>query len=120
MSKRVLIVDDSSFMRTMVKTILTEANCTVCGEAGNGNEGFSQFKQLKPDLVTLDITMPECDGLECLKKIMEYDSNANVIMCSAMGQQAMVLDAIQSGAKDFLVKPFQKDRVFDTVYKILP
>jgi len=107
----ILIVDDAAFMRMMLKGMIEPLGYQVIGEAVNGEDGFEKYKKLKPDIVTMDITMPILDGLECLKKIMEYDANANVIMCSAMGQQAMVIDAIQLGAKDFIVKPFQAERV---------
>lgn len=118
MSKRVLIVDDAAFMRMMIKDILTKNGYEVIGEAENGNQAVEKFKELQPDLVTMDITMPEKDGIEALKEIKAYDSNAVVIMCSAMGQQAMVIDAIQAGAKDFIVKPFQADRVIEAISKI--
>lgn len=119
MSYRILVADDAIFMRAMLKDILTKANMEVVGEAGNGKEALNLYKQLKPDLVTLDITMPECDGLAGLKSIMEYDPNAVCIMCSAMGQQGMVLEAIKSGAKDFVVKPFQPERVVDSICNAL-
>lgn len=119
MSKRILIVDDAAFMRMMLKDILSKNGYEVCGEAGNGKEAVDKYKELNPDLVTLDITMPEVDGLSALKNIKEYDKNATAIMCSAMGQQAMVIEAIQSGAKDFIVKPFQADRVLEAVKKVV-
>lgn len=119
MGAKILIVDDAAFMRMMLKNILTGAGHTVVGEASNGNEAFDRYKELKPDLVTMDITMPVCDGLEGLKRIREFDPSACVIMCSAMGQQAMVIDAVQSGAKDFIVKPFEPDKVVTSVYKVL-
>lgn len=119
MSNRVLIVDDAAFMRMMLKDILTKNGYDVCGEAGNGNEALEKYKELKPDLVTLDITMPEKDGISALKDIRAFDSNAKCVMCSAMGQQAMVIEAIQSGAKDFIVKPFQADRVLESIRKVL-
>lgn len=115
---KILIVDDAVFMRKMLKTILVNAGHTVIGEAGNGREALEQYKNLHPDLVTMDITMPEVDGLKGIKLIKDYDDNANIIMCSAMGQQAMVIEAIKSGAKDFIVKPFQQDRVLDAISKI--
>lgn len=114
---RILITDDAAFMRMMLKDILIKAGFEVCGEAKNGIEAIEQFKQLKPDIVTLDITMPEMDGLTALKEIMKVDKGARVIMCSAMGQQAMVVEAIQNGAKDFIVKPFQADRVIEALGK---
>lgn len=119
MANRVLIVDDAAFMRMMLKDILNKNGYDVCGEAGNGNEALEKYKKLKPDLVTLDITMPEKDGISALKDIRTFDSNAKCVMCSAMGQQAMVIEAIQSGAKDFIVKPFQADRVLESIRKVL-
>lgn len=91
----------------------------ICGEAGDGEQALEKYKELKPDLVTMDITMPNCGGIEGLKRIMEYDDKAKVIMCSAMGQQSMVIEAVQAGALDFIVKPFQPDRVLATVNKAL-
>ena len=119
MGKRILIVDDAMFMRTMLKGILSKNGYEIAGEASNGIEGADKFRQLAPDLVTLDITMPEMDGLQCLEKIMEIDPHAKVIMCSAMGQQAMVLDAIKLGAKDFIVKPFREEKVIESVRNII-
>lgn len=116
---KILIVDDAAFMRMLLKDVLLKYGHEVIGEAGNGIEGYKKYMELKPDLVTLDITMPEVSGIDCLKKIKEADANANVIMCSAMGQQAMVLEAIQAGAKDFIVKPFQADRVAEAIHKVL-
>ncbi len=115
---KVLIVDDAVFMRTMLKGILTQGGHEVVGEAGNGLEAVQQYAALSPDVVTMDITMPEMDGLEALKKIKESYPNANVIMCSAMGQQAMVVEAIKNGAKDFIVKPFDADKVLQSIAKI--
>ncbi|MEK4565721.1 response regulator [Alkalihalobacillus sp. FSL R5-0424] len=114
----ILIVDDAAFMRMMIKDILVNAGLQVIGEAENGLQAVKQYQALKPDLVTMDITMPELDGIQALKRIKELDPDANVIMCSAMGQQALVLEAIQSGAKDFIVKPFQKERVVETIHQI--
>ena len=119
MSKSVLIVDDAAFMRMMLKDILTKNGYNVIGEGINGQDGFEKYAELKPDLVTLDITMPEMDGLTCLKKIRAYDGNANIVMVSAMGQQAMVIEAIQSGARDFIVKPFAADRILEAVRKAI-
>lgn len=115
---RILVVDDASFMRAMLKGILEGLGHEIVGEASNGAEAFERYKNLKPDLVTMDITMPDTNGLEGLKLIMDYDSDAKVVMCSAMGQQAMVLEAIQIGAKDFIVKPFTADRIKDAVSRI--
>lgn len=119
MSKRILIVDDAAFMRMMIKEILTKNGFEVVGEASDGAQAVEKFKELSPDLMTLDITMPEMDGIAALKEIKKLDPNAKVIMCSAMGQQAMVIDAIQAGAKDFIVKPFQADRVIEAITKAL-
>jgi two-component system chemotaxis response regulator CheY len=119
MGKRVLIVDDAAFMRMMIKDILAKNGFEIVGEAENGSQGVEMYKEHKPDLVTMDITMPEMDGIEAVKAIMAADKGAKVIMCSAMGQQSMVIDAIQAGAKDFIVKPFQPDRVLDAVNKVL-
>jgi len=119
MGKRILIVDDAAFMRMMLKDILVKNGYIVAGEAENGLVAVTKYKELNPDLVTMDITMPEMDGISALKEIRKIDPHANVIMCSAMGQQAMVIDSIQAGAKDFIVKPFQPDRVLEAVNKIL-
>ena len=102
---KILIVDDAAFMRMMLKDILTKAGHEIIAEAGNGNEAVEKYTELHPDLITMDITMPDCDGLEGLSKIMEINPNAKVVMCSAIGQQAMVLDALKRGAQDFIVKP---------------
>ncbi len=119
MSKRILIVDDAAFMRMMIKDILSKNGFEVVGEAADGIQAIEKYHELKPDLVTMDITMPEMDGIVALKSIKEKDPTAVVIMCSAMGQQAMVIDAIQAGAKDFIVKPFQADRVIEAIQKAL-
>lgn len=119
MAQRILIVDDAAFMRMMIKDILSKNGFEVVGEAQDGVEAVEKYKELTPDLVTLDITMPEMDGLSALKEIKQIDQDANVIMCSAMGQQAMVIDAIQAGAKDFIVKPFQAERVVEAIQKAL-
>ncbi|MBE3555468.1 MAG: response regulator [Firmicutes bacterium] len=111
MSKRVLVVDDAAFMRMMVRDILEKNDYEVIGEAKDGNEAIEKYQELHPDVVMLDITMPEMDGLTALKQIRAIDPNAKVIMCTAMGQQAMVLDAITAGAVDFVVKPFAAERV---------
>lgn len=119
MAKNILICDDAAFMRMMIKDILTKNGYTVAGEAENGAKAVEKYAELKPDLVLMDITMPEMDGIQALKKIRENDPKASVIMCSAMGQQAMVIESIQSGAKDFIVKPFQADRVLEAVRKVV-
>ncbi|AEE91381.1 regulator of chemotaxis and motility [Tepidanaerobacter acetatoxydans Re1] len=115
----ILIVDDAAFMRMMIKDILTKNGYEVSGEAENGAVAVKMYDELKPDLVIMDITMPEMDGIEAVKKIKAMDSSAKIIMCSAMGQQAMVIDAIQAGARDFVVKPFQPERVLEAVKKAL-
>ena len=119
MSQKVLIVDDAAFMRMMIKDILVKNGYEVVGEAENGEVAVEKYQELEPDLVTMDITMPEKDGIQALKEIKAINGNATVIMCSAMGQQAMVIDAIQAGANDFIVKPFQADRVIEAVSKAL-
>ena len=119
MAKGILLVDDAAFMRMMIKDILTKNGYNVVGEAENGAKAIEKYNETKPDLVLMDITMPEMDGIQALKKIKESDPKAMVIMCSAMGQQAMVIESIQSGAKDFIVKPFQADRVLEAVKKVV-
>ena len=119
MAKNILICDDAAFMRMMIKDILTKNGYNIAGEAENGAKAVEKYAELKPDLVLMDITMPEMDGMEALKKIKASDPGASVIMCSAMGQQAMVIESIQSGAKDFIVKPFQADRVIEAVQKVV-
>ena len=111
MGKNILIVDDAAFMRMMIKDILSKNGYTVAGEAENGVKAI--------DLVLMDITMPDKDGIQALKDIKASDPNAKIIMCSAMGQQAMVIESIQAGAKDFIVKPFQPDRVLEAVKKVV-
>jgi len=119
MAKKVLICDDAAFMRMMIKDILSKNGYEIAGEAENGLKAVEKYNETKPDLVLMDITMPEMDGIQALKAIKEADPSACVIMCSAMGQQAMVIEAIQSGAKDFIVKPFQAERVLEAVKKVV-
>lgn len=119
MGKKILVCDDAAFMRMMVKDILTKNGYEVIGEAVNGQDAIVKYKELTPDLTTMDITMPEMDGIQALKEIRSFDANASIIMCSAMGQQAMVIESIQAGAKDFIVKPFQQDRVLEAVKKAI-
>jgi two-component system chemotaxis response regulator CheY len=116
---RILVVDDAAFMRKMVKDALSAAGHEIVGEAGNGVEALARFQELKPDLTTLDITMPEKDGLAALADIVGVDPSARVIMCSALGQETKVVQALKLGAKDFVVKPFQADRVIEAVGKAL-
>jgi two-component system chemotaxis response regulator CheY len=119
MAKRILITDDALFMRVTLKNILTQSGYEVVGEAANGKEAVELYQSLKPDLVTMDITMPEMDGIQALKEIKALDPAAVIVMCTAMGQKNMVVEAVQSGAKDFIVKPFQPDRVVEAVGKLL-
>jgi two-component system, chemotaxis family, chemotaxis protein CheY len=118
MATRILITDDALFMRVTLKNILTKAGYDVVGEAANGVEAVNLYTELKPDIVTMDITMPEMDGIAALKEIRSKFPSAKVVMCTAMGQQGMVKDAILSGAKDFIVKPFQPERVLEAVKKL--
>ena len=119
MAKKILLVDDAAFMRKMIKDTLTKNGYTEVYEAVDGADAVEKFSEIGPDLVVMDITMPNMDGLEALKAIRAKDGSANVVMCSAMGQESMVMDAVRSGAKDFIVKPFKPDRVLKTVTSIL-
>ena len=119
MAKKILCVDDAAFMRKMIKDTLSKAGYTELFEAVDGADAVEKFSEIGPDLVIMDITMPNMDGLEALKAIRAKDGSANVVMCSAMGQESMVVDAIKSGAKDFVVKPFNEERIAQTVNKIL-
>ena len=114
---KIMVVDDAAFMRMMLKDILTKGGYEVVGEAENGLKAVDKYKELTPDLVLMDITMPELDGIGAVRQIKSIYPNAKIIMCSAMGQQAMVLESIQAGAKDFIVKPFQADRIIQAVSK---
>lgn len=116
---KILIVDDAAFMRMMVKDALKKGGYEDVEEAVDGAEALDKFKELRPDLVIMDITMPNMDGLEALKAIKAEDADAKVVMCSAMGQESMVIEAIKSGAKDFIVKPFKPDRILSTVSSII-
>lgn len=115
----ILIVDDAAFMRMMIKDILSKNGYTVIGEAENGIKAIERYKELQPDLVIMDITMPEMDGIQAVKQIKAINDSAKIIMCSAMGQQAMVIESIQAGARDFIVKPFQAERVIEAVKKVV-
>jgi len=117
--KSVLICDDAIFMRTMVGDILTQAGFDVVGEAETGLQAVEQYRELRPDLVTMDIVMPDMGGIDAVREIVKHDPEAKVLMCSAMGQQALVVEAIQAGAKDFVVKPFQPSRVLEAVTRVL-
>ena len=119
MSRTVLIVDDAIFMRTMIADILKGAGFDVVGEASTGVEAIQLYKDLRPDLVTMDIVMPDMGGIDAVKAIIEEDPDAKVLMCSAMGQQGLVVEAIQAGARDFVVKPFQPSRVLEAVQRLV-
>jgi two-component system chemotaxis response regulator CheY len=115
---RVLIVDDAMFMRRMLSDILEKGGHTVCGEASSGKEAVERYQELKPDLVTMDIIMPDMSGIEAVKEIKKADSEAKILMVSAMGQQALVLEAVQAGALDYVVKPFQPSRVLESIDRV--
>jgi two-component system chemotaxis response regulator CheY len=115
----VLVCDDAIFMRTMIADILTQAGFEVVGEAESGSQAVEKYHALKPDLVTMDIVMPDMGGIEAVREICKTDPEAKILMCSAMGQQALVVEAIQAGAKDFVVKPFQPSRVLEAVQRVL-
>ena len=119
MSHSVLICDDAIFMRTMLGDILTQAGFEVVGEAESGSQAVEKYRSLKPDLVTMDIVMPDMGGIDAVRAICKDDPEAKILMCSAMGQQALVVEAIQAGAKDFVVKPFQPSRVLEAVQRVL-
>jgi len=119
MGNKILTVDDAAFMRMMLKDILVNNGYEIVGEASNGREAIEKYAEHQPDLVLMDITMPDMDGITSLKEIKKIDSQAKIIMCSAMGQQTMVVDAIQAGATDFIVKPFKADRVLEAIKKTL-
>jgi len=116
--KTVLIVDDSAFMRRLIKKIILKNNFDVVGEANNGKLGVEKYKELRPDLVTMDLIMDEMNGLDALKEILEFDPDANVIMVSSMGQDVIVRDAIVLGAKNFLLKPLDEEQVMEAIKKI--
>ena len=119
MAHRILIVDDAAFMRMMIKDILVKNGYDVVGEGADGHQAIELYKETNPDLVTMDITMPEMDGITALKVIRKINPNAKVIMCSAMGQQKIVRESIEAGAKDFIVKPFEEIRVIDAINRVL-
>ena len=118
MKKRVLVVDDAVFMRMKLKDILVSNGYEVVGEADNGKDAIEVYKSERPDIVTMDITMPDMDGIDALKGIKKIDEDATIIICSAMGQQGMVMEAIEEGAADFIVKPFEEDRVIKSLNKL--
>ena len=119
MGHRVLVCDDAIFMRTMISDILSGAGYEVVGEAETGLQAIERYRELKPDLVTMDIVMPDMGGIDAVREIVKNDPNAKILMCSAMGQQALVVEAIQAGAKDFVVKPFQPSRVLEAVQRVV-
>lgn len=119
MKPRILVVDDAIFMRRMISEILEENDMEVVGEADTGAAAVKLYSELKPDLVTMDIIMPEMSGIDAVKEIMSIDSNAKIVMCSALGQQALVQEALAAGAKDFLIKPFNPSRVVEVISKVL-
>jgi two-component system chemotaxis response regulator CheY len=116
---KILIVDDAIFMRSMIRDLFARGPFVVAGEAGNGVEAIRLYQELRPDLTTMDIVMPEMDGITALKEIMRFDPSAKVVMCSALGQEALIAEAIESGARDFIVKPFQPGRVLKVVQSVL-
>ena len=119
MAQKVLVCDDAIFMRTMISDILSGAGYEVVGEAETGLQAIERYRSLRPDLVTMDIVMPDMGGIDAVREIVKEDANAKILMCSAMGQQALVVEAIQAGAKDFVVKPFQPSRVLEAVQRVL-
>jgi len=119
MGAKILIVDDLSFMRMIQKEILSQRGYVVVGEASNGLEAVEKYRSLRPDLVLLDITMPQMNGLEAMRKIFSIDPQARVIMCSALGQQNLIVEAIRAGVKDFIVKPFKPERMLSAIERAL-
>ncbi|HEU4800518.1 MAG TPA: response regulator [Gemmatimonadales bacterium] len=119
MGHSVLVCDDAIFMRTMISDILSQAGFEIVGEAESGVQAVQQYRNLRPDLVTMDIVMPDMGGIDAVREICKEDPSARILMCSAMGQQALVVEAIQAGAKDFVVKPFQPSRVLEAVQRVL-
>ena len=118
MGTSILICDDAAFMRKILKDILIKDGYEIVGEAVNGADAIAKYKQLKPDLVTMDITMPDMNGIEAVKQIHAFDPEAKIVMCSAMGQQVLVLEAIEAGASDFIVKPFRAQQVMEALNKV--
>ncbi|HEY8470677.1 MAG TPA: response regulator [Longimicrobiales bacterium] len=119
MERTVLICDDAIFMRTVLGDILRQAGFQVVGEAETGAEAVAKYRELQPDLVTMDIVMPDMSGIDAVREIIKEHPKARIVMCSAMGQQALVVEAIQAGARDFIVKPFQPSRVLEAVQRVL-
>jgi len=119
MAKRVLIVDDALFMRTMLSDIFVEAGWDIVAEAESGEQAIVSYHRLKPDIVTMDVVMPEMSGIDALQKILKTDPEARIVVCSALGQKHLIIDAIQAGAKDFIVKPFKKEQVLEVVERVV-
>ena len=119
MSIKVLVVDDAIFMRSLIRDIFARSPFVIAGEAENGLEAIEMYKELRPDITTMDIVMPEVDGITALKEIMKFDPQAKVIMCSALGQESLIAESIEAGAKDFIVKPFQPNKVLKVVRSVL-
>jgi two-component system chemotaxis response regulator CheY len=119
MDKKILIVDDAPFMRRMIRDILEKNGFEVTGESEDGEVAVRMYKDLHPDLVIMDITMPKMDGITAVREIMKIDGNAKIIICSAIGQQPMVIESILAGAKDFIVKPFEAIRVVESINYVL-
>lgn len=119
MGARILIVDDALFMRNMLRNIFSESGFEVVGEAQNGDEAVEKYHELQPDLVTMDIVMPEKNGIEALKEIMASSENARIVICSALGQESLIMEALEAGAKDFIVKPFKPPKVIEVAQKVL-
>jgi two-component system chemotaxis response regulator CheY len=117
--RQVLITDDTAFMRMTLRNILEKNGYQVVGEAEDGLVAVEKYRELRPDLVTMDITMPRMDGITAIKKIMEIDVQAKIVVCSAMGQKALVIEALNAGARDFIVKPFQADRIINALQKVV-
>jgi len=118
-AKKILIVDDAQFMRNILKKIFTAGGYEVVAEAENADDGVKAYQKTKPDMVTMDICMPNKSGIEAIKDITKQDVNAKILVCSALGQELLVMEAIQAGAKDFIVKPFKKEKILDTIQKVL-
>lgn len=118
-SGRVLVVDDTAFMRRMLRELLSKAGLEVVAEAGNGREAVEQYRQVRPALVIMDITMPELDGIAAVREIVREDPSARIVMCSALGQQELIIEALEAGAQDFVVKPFVPEKVLEAVHKVL-
>lgn len=119
MSVRILIVDDAIFMRSMLSDIFTKNSYEIVGEAENGIEAIQKYKELRPDITTMDIVMPEMNGIEAVKEIIKFDPEAKILMCSALGQEALVTESIEAGAKDFIIKPFSPKMVLKVVNQII-